>query len=170
MIQNKLVLLNVVAAVYFGAAFSASVAAADRYQYTAQFLCGENINTNLGLVRGNFATAITIQNPTSRGVTVESYIAVSFPETIFSASNNVFELQSRTLGTREAREIDCEEILAVVPSADAIYSKGVLVVESNTGSLNVIAVLTAAEIADGISTSDIQSIPAKQVTDDVGSR
>ena len=100
-----------------------------RYQYAAKFVCGTSGENPLQVVKGTYATAMNVHNPSlNLDVTFIKKIAVAFPE---QRVGPVSPFVLATLGPDQAFEVDCPEIVRMAASTGTplpIFLKGFFVI------------------------------------------
>lgn len=114
------------------------------FEYAAKFVCGTQEDAHdLKLVRGVYATAINIRNPSRETVEIEKSLALTFPPDE-QKPGEIKPISVDQLGPGEALAVDCIDIkVQVFPYGfPRPYIKGFIVIRSKH-SLDVSAVYTA---------------------------
>ena len=124
-----------------------------RFTYAVKFACG---NAKAGIVaKGQYFTAINIQNPSDKTVRFRKHISVALPG---ERAGMVTERTFTKLGPYEALEIDCPDIYKYVGLPDGCFLKGFVNIESVV-ELDIVAVYSASG-ADG----HVESIHTERVS------
>ena len=129
-----------------------------RYQYAGKFVCGTAGENPLQVVKGTYATAMNVHNPSlNQNATFIKKVAVAFPD---QRIGPVSGFVVATLGPDQAFEVDCPEIVSMAASTGTpipIFLKGFFVILTPL-PLDVTAVYTARPTDGQVSTMDIEVI------------
>ena len=136
----------------FGQFIGPSIAAVSVNEYAVKFVCGEAAP---GVVaKGTYFTAINVHNPSGERVTLFKKFAIALPG---EKAGPVSASFAAKLGTDEAFEIDCPDILKHLKAPPA-FVKGFVLIKSPR-ELDVVGVYTAA----GSSSSQVQTLALERV-------
>lgn len=131
-----------------------------RYQYAVKFVCGTSGETPLQVVKGTYASAVNVHNPSLyQSVTFIKKVAVAFSEQRPGPISPWFKAY---LEPDQAFEIDCPDIrkiLSATPTPVPMppFIKGFVVILTPT-PLDVTAVYTARPTDGQVSTMDIEVV------------
>jgi hypothetical protein len=129
-----------------------------RYQYATKFVCGTSGENPLQVVKGTYATAVNVHNPSLyQDVVFIKKVAIAFPE---QRVGPVSPFVKAELGPDQAFEVDCPEMIRMATSAGIPiphFLKGFLVIITPM-PLDVTAVYTARPTDGQVSTMDIDVI------------
>ena len=127
-----------------------------RYQYAVKFICTSDIpdtsQQSPGLLPGNYSTAVNIHNPNRETNSLRSKLA--FP-------GEISKWIEAGLKDDQVKQISCPDVKKY--ELHLIHGfEGFLVIES-IYELDVVAVYTAAPLGEGVSSIDVERVPARRI-------
>jgi hypothetical protein len=146
--------------------FSPAVIEPPLFEYAAKLICGlQKDPEGMRLVRGFYATAVNIHNPSDAEVRFSKKLALTFPPEE-QRPGEIFPLGLDTLRADEALEVDCEDVRRKLFQGGfpENYIKGFVVIQS-PASLDVTAVYTAAGVDEEGRPVSVGGIDVEEVTE-----
>jgi hypothetical protein len=127
-----------------------------RYQYAVKFICMSDVpgtsQQSSGLLPGNYSTSVNIHNPNREVNKLRSKLA--FP-------GGISKWLEDGLKDDQVKQISCANVKKY--DLHLIHGfEGFLVIES-TYELDVVAVYTAAPLGEGVSSIDVERVPARRI-------
>ena len=132
------------------------------FRYVVKFTCGVNNGEPLRVVRGVYATAVSLYNANAGDVTLHKSLALAYPPAE-QATGEVSDQIEDVISPGAALQVDCGEIPDefFFPTPVADHVQGFLVIESSS-PLVVEAVYTAAGTLGDVSI-DVERIAEQRV-------
>lgn len=149
--------LSMLAAFLFVVTGTASAQVAFPFQYAAKVLCTSNIpgtsQTTGSLLPGNYQTVVNIHNPSTKTVRLRKKIATPL---------GISKFFPASLKDDEATSVNCQTISQGFGLHFIHGVEGFLVIES-TESLDVIAVYTAGQGGQGVTSIDVEPVQERKL-------